>query len=63
MPWGPIPSGRLKNLRDADKWSSFRLLSFNFWEMSVTRELGCTGDARMTEIPLRPVVQGNIRFS
>ena len=36
---GPIPSGRLKNLKDVDKWSSLRLY-LPVRGMSVTCELG-----------------------
>ena len=36
---GPIPSGRLKNLKDVDKWSSLSLY-LPVRGMSVTCELG-----------------------
>ena len=36
---GPIPSGRLKNLKDVDKWSSLSLY-LQVRGMSVTCELG-----------------------
>ena len=39
MSLGPIPSGRLKNPRDVDKWSSLRHC-LSLCGMSVTRELG-----------------------
>ena len=37
----PIPSGRLKNLKDIDKWS-FLSLFVSVRGMAVTLELGCT---------------------
>ena len=40
MSLGPIPSGRLKNLKDIDKWSSLSLCLSVRVGMSVTRELG-----------------------
>ena len=48
---GPIPSGRLKNLKDVDKWSS---LSFYLpvRGMSVTCELGLYLCSRMGLIAL-----------
>ena len=39
MSLGPIPSGRLKNLKDVDKWSSLSLY-LQVRGMSVTCELG-----------------------
>ena len=39
MSLGPIPSGRLKNLKDVDKWSSLSLC-LPVRGMSVTCELG-----------------------
>ena len=39
MSLGPIPSGRLKNLKDVDKWSSLSLY-LPVRGMSVTCELG-----------------------
>ena len=39
MSLGPIPSGRLKNLKDVDKWSSLSL-HLPVRGMSVTCELG-----------------------
>ena len=38
---GPIPMGRLKNLKDVDKWSSLSLC-LAVRGMSVTEELGST---------------------
>ena len=39
MSLGPIPSGRLKNLKDVDKWSSLSL-HLPVRGMPVTSELG-----------------------
>ena len=53
---GPIPSGRLKNLKDVDKWSSLSLY-LPVRGMPVTCELHWLNSA------LSPVVYGDIALS
>ena len=58
LSWGPIPSGRLKNIRDFDEWSS---LGFG---LSVRGMLDCTCPVRWVIYSyLSPVVHGNIALS
>ena len=58
---GPIPSGRLKNLKDVDKWSSLSL-NLPVRGMSVTCELGLYLNSRIGSA-LSPVVYEDIALS
>ena len=49
---GPIASGRLKNLRNVDKWSSLRLCHLVIG-VSVTRESGLYLCSLMGQIAIR----------
>ena len=64
MSLGPIPSGRLKNLKDVDKWSSLSLY-LPVRGMSVTCELGLYLCSQMGLIAsaFSPVVYGDIALS
>ena len=57
--WATFPSGRLKNLKDVDKWSSLSLY-LPVRGMSVTCELGQLDWLNST---LSPVVYGDIAMS
>ena len=50
---GPIPSGRLKNLKDVDKWASMSIC-LSVRGMSVTCELGCTCTVRWAKKHFQP---------
>ena len=60
---GPIPSGRLKNLKDIDKWSSLSLY-LSVRGMQVTCELGLYFvQSDGSSSALSPVVYGDIVLS
>ena len=60
---GPIPSGRLKNLKDVDNWS-FLSLYLQVRGMSVTCELGTVPvQSDWLNSALSPVVYGDIALS
>ena len=47
---GPIPSGRLKNLKDVDKWSSLSLYLTVRGECQSLESLSCTCTVRVGHI-------------
>ena len=58
--WGPIPSGRLQNLNDVDKWSSLSLSYRNVSYLRASVEL--VQSVGLNSV-LNPVVYGDVTRS